>query len=100
MTELAQRSRDPEEKYTLFANTGALVIVLVKILWESVPESFRFDRREIRAGRNKAAGKFSRLRASARFTAMNAHAIQRSATHGSAPAMVPPKFRCSMNRGT
>ena len=99
MTELAQRSRDPEEK-KLFANTGALVIVLVKILWESVPESFRFDRREIRAGRNKAAGNFSRLRASARFTAMNAHAIQRSASHGSAPVMVPPKFRCSMNRGT
>ena len=63
MTELAQRSRDPEEKYTLFANTGALVIVLVKILWESVPESFRFDRREIRAGRNKAAGLLSRLKA-------------------------------------
>ena len=34
LTEFAQRSRDPEEKFTLFVCAVALVIVLVKILWE------------------------------------------------------------------
>ena len=34
LTEFAKKRRDPEEKYTLFVCAVALVIVLVKILWE------------------------------------------------------------------
>ena len=33
-TEFAKKRRDPEEKYTLFVCAVALVIVLVKILWD------------------------------------------------------------------
>ena len=34
LTEFAKRRRDPEEKYTFFVCAVALVIVLVKILWD------------------------------------------------------------------
>jgi hypothetical protein len=34
LTEFAKRRRDPEENFTLFVCAVALVIVLVKILWE------------------------------------------------------------------
>ena len=57
-------------------------------------ELSRFDRRAIRDGRNEAGGKFSKLRAFARFTAMNVREIQPSATQNNAPATDPRRSRC------
>jgi hypothetical protein len=62
-------------------------------------ESFKYDLREIPAGKNKAAGKFSSPTAFVPSTVARAATHQRSVTHGSEPATVAVISKSSMTAG-
>src|SRR5205085_12617806 len=91
--------RDPEEKFTF----AVMAVVLVNRDCETVS---RMNVRiiQVRPSRNprwQKQGGWEQTKATVfvAFTAINARANQRSATHANERAMAPAKFRCSTMAG-